>query len=161
MVLRAPNEDEGLAWLRRLHQATESYLESPQLLYDHVKLNDELISVWLMPDVALQRERNGYPFDCVVPPDTPVLTEGIAIINGAPHLDWAEKFYEFVTSPESLAHQAAAYAKIPARNDLDADTLPDWIAKIEIRPMNIDWTLFAEKEKAWCARWEHEVYSAR
>ena len=161
MVLRAPSEDEGIAWLRKLHDAREAYVENPQLLYDHIKKQEELISVWLMPDVALQRERNGYPFECVVPPQAPVLTEGIAIVKGAPHMDWAKKFYEFVTTPEALAQQAHAYAKVPARTDLDPKTLPGWIASLAINPMTIDWKKFAANEKRWCDRWDAEVYSAK
>lgn len=160
MILRAPTEDEGIAWLKRLHESCEAYMENPQLLYDHVKRQEELISVWLMPDVALQRDRNGYPFDWVVPPQTPVLTEGMAIIQGAPHAEWARRFYEFVTTPEALAQQAHAYAKVPARDDLDPATLPEWIAGLEIDAMPIDWKQFAENEKRWCDRWEAEVFNA-
>jgi len=159
MIDRAPTEDDGLAWLRRLHEATESYPESPQFLFDHIKKNPRLISVWLMPDIVLQRERNGYPFDFVVPPHTPVLTEGIAIINNAPHPQWARTFYEFVTTPETLAQQARAYAKVPVRTDVDPATLPDWIARQTIEAMAIDWDRFAAVESRWCARWEREVYT--
>lgn len=161
MILRASSEDEGMAWLGRLHRATRAYLENPQLLYDHMKRREDHVSVWLMPDVALQRERNGYPLDCVVPPDTVVLTEGIAIIRNAPNRPWAERFYEFVTSAESLAHQAHAYAKIPARTDLDPGALPEWMAKLSIKALHVDWEVFAEREKAWCDRWDREVYRAR
>ena len=160
MILRAPSEDEGIAWLKKLHDQREAYMENPQLLYDHVKKQEELISVWLMPDVVLQRERNAYPFDYVIPPQTPVLTEGIAIVKGAPHPGLAKQFYEFVTSPESLAHQAQAYAKVPARTDLDPKSLPDWIATLALDPMPIDWKTFAAKIGYWCDRWSAEVYSA-
>jgi iron(III) transport system substrate-binding protein len=160
MILRAPSEDEGIAWLNRMHKQSEAYMENPQLLFDHMKKQEDLVSVWLMPDVALQRERNGFPLDCVVPPDTPVLTEGIAIIKGPPHPEWAQRFYEFVTTPESLAHQAEAYAKVPARTDLDPATLPEWVAALEIDAMEIDWDSFARNEKRWCERWENEVYKA-
>jgi iron(III) transport system substrate-binding protein len=160
MILRAPSEDAGIAWLKRLHKATESYPESPQFLFDHLKRNEELVSVWLMADVALQRERNGYPFDCVVPPQTPVLTEGIGLIKGAPHREWAQRFYEFVTSAQAQARHAYAYAKMPARNDLDPSALPAWMRE-SIDTMPIDWNEFAKKEQAWCDRWEREVYQAR
>jgi len=160
MIFRAPSDNDGIDWLRRLHEQSESYVENPQLLYDHMKKHEELISIWLMPDVTLQRERNGFPLDCVVPPQTPMLTEGIAIIQGAPHPEWARTFYEFVTTPESLAHQAEAYAKVPARDDLDPATLPDWMASLEIDEMDIDWTTFARNEDRWCERWESEVYNA-
>ena len=107
MILRAESEDAGIAWLRRLHLATEKYNETPQTLFDHMKRNEELITVWIMPDAVLQRERNGYPFDFWLPEGTPVLTEGIAIVKNAPHRANAELLYEFATSPEALAQQAA------------------------------------------------------
>jgi len=160
MILRAPNEDAGIDWLKRLHEATESYPESPQFLFDHVKRNEGLVSVWLMADVALQRERNGFPFDCVVPKGTPVLTEGIGIVKGAPHPEWAKRFYEFVTSAETVARHAHAYAKIPTRNDIPADALPAWMRE-PIDAMAIDWNSFSQKEQAWCDRWEREVYQPR
>ncbi|MDQ1255552.1 MAG: iron(III) transport system substrate-binding protein, partial [Candidatus Hydrogenedentes bacterium] len=161
MIARAPSVDEGIAWLERLDKATESYPESPQFLFDHIKRNPGLISVWLMPDVVLQRERNGYPFDFTVPAGTPVLTEGIAIVQGAPHGKWARTFYEFVTTREALVHQAKAYAKLPARTDIAPDELPPWMAEQPIDAMPIDWPRFAENESAWCGRWETEVYAKR
>ncbi len=160
MVLRQPDEDAGFRWLKRLDEATESYPESPQFLFDHMKKNDELVTVWIMPDAVLQRERNGYPFDYVLPPGTPVLTEGIGIIKGAPHPEWARRFYEFVTTPQALAQQAHAYAKMPARSDVDPAALPAWM-RDPIDAMVIDWASFAQKEQGWCDRWENEVYGAK
>ena len=161
MILSAGSEDAGLAWLARLHAATESYPEAPQLLFDHMKRRENLISVWLMPDIALQRERNGFPLDCVVPPDTPVITEGVALLKGAPNRASAELFYEFVTTPESLAHQAEAYSKIPARTDIDTSTLPKWMAELKVAAMPIDWPEFARNEEDWMARWDKEVYGRK
>jgi len=161
MILRAGGDDAGFAWLKRLHEATESYLENPQTLFDHIKRNEDLISVWLMPDIVLQRDRNGYPFGYVLPAQTPTVTEGIAIVKGAPHRDWAEVFYEFVTTPEALAQQAAAYAKIPARTDIAPEALPESMRSLTIDPMPIDWQTFARKEPEWMRRWEQEVYSAK
>ncbi len=160
MILRAENEDRGIDWLRRLHLATEKYNETPQTLFDHLKRNPELITVWIMPDAVLQRVRNGYPFDFWLPKQTPVLTEGIAIVKDAPHRENAELFYEFATSPEALAQQAAEYAKIPTRTDIDPATLPQWMVEQDVDAMPIDWGLFADKEQAWCDRWEKEVYNA-
>lgn len=160
MILRSASEDAGMAWLKNLHGQVESYMENPQLLYDHIKRQDDLISVWLLPDVVLQRERNGYPFECVVPKQTPVLTEGIAIVKGAPHPDLAREFYEFVTTREALAHQAKAYAKIPVRTDMEPASLPSWIAQLTLDPLPIDWTSFAANEKQWVDRWASEVFNA-
>ncbi len=158
MISRAPGVDAGIAWLKKLHTATESYPENPHLLYDHLKKEPGLISVWIQPDIVMQRDLHGYPFGFYLPPDTPVITDGIAIVNNAPHPEWARKFYEFVTREEELLHQAAAYAKLPARTDIDRDALPAWMTEMAIDPMPIDWAAFARHEREWCARWEREVY---
>ncbi|MCX5757332.1 MAG: extracellular solute-binding protein [Candidatus Hydrogenedentes bacterium] len=160
MISRASSEDAGFAWLKRLHEATESYPESPQFLFDHLKRNPEVVSVWVLPDIILQRERNGFPFDGVVPPDTPVLTEGIGIVKNAPHPERARQFYEFVTTTAALIHQAHAYAKMPVRADVDSNALPAWMRE-PLQAMPIDWAAFAQKEQTWCDRWEREVYAAK
>lgn len=159
-ILRAASEDEGIAWLKRLHAATKDYMESPQLLFDHIKRNEDLITVWIMPDAVFQREQYGYPLDFVLPKQTPVLTEGIAIVKGAPHPDRAAQFYEFVTSAEALVQQAEDYAKIPARTDIPDSDLPAWMVEQPIDAMAIDWKAFAKNEKRWCERWEREVFNA-
>jgi iron(III) transport system substrate-binding protein len=161
MILRAENQQAGINWLRRLHKSTHAYLNSPEFLYDHMKKNPDIISVWLLPDIALQRERNGLPLECVVPPETPVITEGIGLVANAPHPEWAKKFYEFVTTPEALAEQAHAYSKVPVRDDLDPAALPDWMVAQQIDALPIDWNVFAENEKRWCDWWADEVYEAR
>ena len=51
------------------------------------------LSLWNMPDMALQKD-NGYPFGYVIPESgTPILTEGMAIVNGAPHEAIAQHFF--------------------------------------------------------------------
>jgi iron(III) transport system substrate-binding protein len=161
MVSRADDDDAGIEWLKRLHASTVSYPENPQLLFDRIKRNQDEITVWIVPDAVLQKNRHGYPFDYYVPEQTAVLTEGIAIVEGAPHADAARKFYEFVTTQEALIHQAEAYGKIPARTDIEASQLPDWMNEQPIVPMSIDWTEFSTKNEEWCERWDSEVYGAR
>lgn len=160
MISRAENEDAGLAWLEQLHGATAEYPENPAMLYDHIKKNEERVSVWIQPDIVMQRDRNQYPFGYVIPPQTPVLTDGIAIIKGAPNGEWAKKFYEFVTTQEALVQQAEAYAKLPARSDVDKAKLPEWMQSVDIEAMPIDWAVFSAKQDDWCSRWENEVYKA-
>lgn len=159
--LRKDSEDAAIDYLRTLHTMTETYVESPQLLYDHIKRKEELISVWLLPDIILQREQNDYPFGFVIPPKTAVLTEGIAIINDAPHPELARKFYEFVTTKEALAQQALAYGKVPTRTDINRASLPDWLEGQKIDPLGIDWKHFAKKEQYWVDRWRDEIYSGQ
>ncbi len=161
VMIREGGDDAGIAWLKQLHASTKDYPKSPQLLFDTMKRNEDLISVWLAPDAVLQREANGYPFDFYVPAQAPVLTEGIALVANAPHRANAELFYEFVTTQEALVHQAQTYAKIPTRSDIDSTQLPEWMTTQTIDALPIDWNLFAEKEQEWMDRWKNEVYETR
>ena len=43
---------------------------------------------------------------------------------------------------------------------LTKDALPAELTEQTYTPMQIDWTQFAQKEQAWCARWEKEVRMA-
>lgn len=158
IILRASSEDEGIDWLKRLHALTESYPRKPQLLFDHLKRHNTMISVWLLPDIVMQRDRHGYPFGYVVPPETPVIIEGIALIKDGPNVDRAKQFYEFVTTQEALAHQAKEYAKVPVRTDLDRSALPAWLQDLEVDAMEIDRGDFASNVGAWTDRWYREVY---
>ena len=160
VMIRQGSDDAGIAWLKQLHAATKAYPKSPQLLFDKIKRNPDLISVWIAPDAVLQREINGYPFDFHIPAQAPVLTEAIAIVAKAPHRENAELFYEFVTTQQALVHQAQTYSKMPTRQDIDSALLPEWMASQSIDALPIDWTLFAEKEQVWIDRWKSEVHDA-
>lgn len=161
MIDRQASEDVGIEWLRQLHEQTVAYPESPTLLFDHLKKNEDRISIWLLPDIMMQRDLNGYPFGYHVPNPAPVLAEGIGIVADAPHRERAEQFVEFVTSEESLLHQAKRYGKLPARQDIAREALPGELARIAVVPMEIDWEHFAAQENAWLTRWEEEVYGGR
>ncbi len=160
MISRAPDVDAGLAWLRELHAATASYPASPSLLFDHLKKNPERISVWLLPDIVMQRDLNGFPFGFHVPPEAPVLTDCIALVRGGGSTALAETFYEFVTSRQMLIFQAEQFGKLPARTDIAPDSLPAWMTQQQIDAMDIDWAAFSEACPGWLERWEREVYDA-
>lgn len=156
MVLRQADEDAGFAWLKKFTAQVATYPESPALLFEHLKRNPERISVWLMPDIIMQRELNSYPFGYVVPEGTPVMSEGIGILNNAPHAELAKVFYEFVTTEEALKQQAEKYAKLPARGDIAKESLPKELTAQAIHAMPMDWGKVAAQESAWMARWEAE-----
>jgi len=160
MIVRAGSEEAGLDYLRALHANTRVYLEKPQFLFDHMRRNPEMVTVWLMTDAVMQRALNNYPFDVVVPPDTPVITDGIAIVEGAPRRDLAELFYEFVTSREALTEMANEFAKLPARLDIPGSDLPAWATEQTIHELALDWAEVEANTADWCERWEREVYGS-
>jgi iron(III) transport system substrate-binding protein len=110
-----------------------------------------------MPDVRLYKEQKNLPVAYTVPASgTPVVTDGIAIIRGTQNEGEARRFYEFVTTPESLAYAAQKYYRIPVRTDLDRSQLPQWMNEPFTR-MPVDWDLLRKQGGEWLRYWDTEI----
>ncbi len=148
----------GYDWLRKLDANTRSYPANPTLMYLAVSRGEALVTLWNMPDIELQRQVYGYPFDYVVPKSgTPVLVEGLAVVAGCKHPELARDFYEFITTQESFLIQAEKYFRIPTRKDIPKEKLPKWIASTNIKEMEIDWRVFSQKSPEWMKYWEERI----
>ena len=158
MILRQPTLEEGYIWLAKLDRNTRSYAADPTQLYLKLARGEGVVSLWNMPDTYLQAHQYGYPFDFVVPVSgTPVLAEGIALVKGGPNLEDARKFYEFVTTPEALIFQARTFYRIPARKDIPADSLPQWMVAQPIRAMTLDLNRLVKETPRWMAYWAEHI----
>jgi iron(III) transport system substrate-binding protein len=116
-----------------------------------------LITLWDMPDVRLFKEQKGLPVAYTIPASgTPVVIDGIAIVRGAPNEEEAKRFYEFVTSEESLIYTAHKYYRLPIRESLDRSKLPAWMNEPFIR-MPLDWDLLRKEGGDWLKYWDTEI----
>jgi iron(III) transport system substrate-binding protein len=147
----------GYDWLRRLDANVHEYTADGTLLMQKLARREGLISLWNMPDVHIYREQKGMPLAYVFPASgTPVITDGIAILRGAPHEEEARRFYEFVTTAESLQHAAEAYYRIPVRKDIERAQLPAWMNEPFTR-MPLDWDLLRREGNEWLRYWDTEI----
>ncbi|HEY0385257.1 MAG TPA: extracellular solute-binding protein [Pyrinomonadaceae bacterium] len=162
MILRFYKETNspagGYDWLRRLDANVHEYTADGTLLMRKLANKEGVISLWNMPDARLYQEQKGFPqLKYVMPASgTPVITDGIAIVRGAPHEEEARRFYEFVTTPESLTHAAQAYYRIPVRTDIDRTKLPAWMNEPFAR-MPLDWNLLRAQSGEWLRYWDTEI----
>jgi len=159
-VARTGSSEAGYEWLRRLDANTREYALNPTVLYTKLGRREGLISLWDMPDIAMLSEGKEYPIGYQIPTSgTPLLVDAIAVIEGARHPEAAKQFYEFVTTPKALQDAAANFYRIPARNDLDADSLPAWIrdARTRITPMQTDPKLIADSLDTWMRYWDARI----
>jgi iron(III) transport system substrate-binding protein len=147
----------GYEWLRRLDANVHEYTADGTLLMQKLARGEGLISLWDMPDVRLFREKKNLNVAYVIPKSgTPVVTDGIAIVRGAPHEEEARRFYEFVNTPENLIYAAHNYYRIPARTDLDRSQLPAWMNEPFTR-MPLDWELLRKESNEWLRYWDTEI----
>lgn len=150
--------ESGFNWLRRLDANVKEYTSDGTLLMNKLAKQEGLITLWNMPDAVIFKEQRKLPIGYIFPRSgTPVVLDGIAVVKGAPNEAEARKFYEFVTSQESLIHAANKYFRIPvARTDLDKTKLPAAM-QTEIKRMNIDWNLLRKSGNDWMRRWDTEI----
>ena len=159
-VQKTGKEDSGWDWLKALENNVNTYAADPTQMYAKLGGDNEMVTLWNMPDIVLQKNKNNYPFGYVFPQSgTVVLTDGIAIIKGTKNEALAKDFYEFVTSRESLLIQAQKYYRIPSRTDLDKSRFPDWLKNCNYTALDINWEAVAEKEAGWMKRWDAEIRS--
>lgn len=148
----------GYDWLRKLDANVHEYTIDGTLLMQKLTRGEGAISLWNMPDVVIYREKKNFKNIAYVIPKsgTPVITDGIAIVKGAPHEEEARRFYEFVNTPESLIYAAQTYYRIPTRTDLDRSQLPAWMNEPFTR-MPIDWELLRKEGNEWLRYWDREI----
>ena len=116
------------------------------------------LTLWNMPDIELQKTRYDFPIDYIVPASgTPVLTDAIAIVAGSRNVEAARAYYEFVTNEESIALAAEMFYRIPSRNDIPPEMLPQWIRDLDIQKMEMDWDLVEQHSEEWMEYWDSYI----
>jgi iron(III) transport system substrate-binding protein len=149
--------EKGYDWLRNLDKNVHEYTADGTLLMQKVARREGLISLWNMPDVLLYKEQRGFPLAYVLPTSgTPVIMDGIAVVRGAPNEEEAQRFYEFVTTPDSLIHAAQIYYRIPVRTDIERSRLPSWMNE-PFERMPLDWDLLQRQGGEWLRYWDTEI----
>lgn len=154
------NESEGWNWLKKLNENTSSYAADPNQMYGKLGGDNDRVTLWNMPDIILQKNKNNFPFNYVFPASgTVVFTDAIAIVKGTKHEQLAKDFYEFVTSKESLLIQSEKYYRIPSRSDLPKEKLPVWLRNCTYTTLDVDWEMISSNEANWMKKWDAEIKS--
>ena len=149
--------EKGYEWLRRLDANVNEYTADGTLLMQKLVRREGDITLWNLPDVWIYKEQRGFAIGYVFPASgTPVITDGIAIVRGAPNEEEAKRFYEFVNTPESLVLSAKKYYRMPVRTDLDRTQLPAWMNE-PINEMPIDWDVLRTHVNEWMRYWDTEI----
>jgi iron(III) transport system substrate-binding protein len=148
----------GYDWLRKLDANVHEYTADGTLLMQKLARGEGAITLWNMPDVVIYREKKNLKTIAYLIPKSgaPVITDGIAVVRGAPHEEEARRFYEFVNTPESLIYTAQTYYRIPTRTDLDRSQLPAWMNEPFTR-MQLDWELLRKDGNEWLRYWDREI----
>lgn len=149
---------QGFQWLRRLDAQTKEYVLNPTMLYQKLARQEGLITLWTMPDIDALRGK--YPIAYVFPRSgTPLLVDAVAVVRGAPNPKRAQEFAEFVGGTPAVLAAARDFARLPARTDIPADSLPARLrqARAQIKPEPMNWERVQQRSPEWMRHWDEHV----
>jgi iron(III) transport system substrate-binding protein len=148
------NPQPGYDWLKKLDANTGTYAANPTDLYLKMSRQQGLLSAWNLQDILLQANQSKMPFGYVMPASgAPVLVDGLAAVKGG-NTAGAQKFMEFLFDDKLRADLARDYFQIPA---VDIAEKPEWLSKLDLKPMNVDWTVVAKNETEWINHWNAQI----
>ncbi|RTR27830.1 extracellular solute-binding protein [Robertmurraya yapensis] len=154
----ADNPEAGYEWLKKLDANTKEYAQDPTNLYLKLARQEGALSLWNLQDILIQKNQHNQPFDYVYPTSgAPILVDAVGLVKGAKSMDNAKLFYEFLFAPETRATLAEDLYQIPTRTDIDKASMPDWYQDLDLKALDLDWEVMAEKEAEWMQYWDENI----
>ncbi len=154
---RTGSPDAGYDWLKKLDANTAVYTPTPDDMYLKLDRGVGTVTLWNLQDAFIQPMKNNRPWSFVIPASgVPVLLDGVGIVNNPKTTQAATDFENFLLEPQLQAQLARDYYQIPALY-LPDSAKPEWLAKLEIKEMKIDWTLLSQKQTEWMNYWSQNI----
>ena len=150
---------EGYDWLRKLDAQTKEYVSNPALLHLKMERQEGLVTCWELTDILFQRKR-GAPLGYTFPKSgSPVIADSVGLIKGARHAEEAKKFLDWVGSREIQVLAAKELFRLPARQDIPREELPDWAqdALEHLVEAEVDWVYLSANQNEWMNTWDNRV----
>jgi len=149
--------EAGFEWLRKLDANTAVYTPTPDDMYLKLDRGVGTVTLWNLQDALIQPLKNNRPWSYVIPASgVPVLLDGLGVVNNPNSMQAALDFQNFILEPHLQAQLAKDYYQIPAIQIPDSEK-PEWLAKLDIKEMKIDWNLLSEKQTEWMNYWSQNI----
>ncbi len=149
--------DNGWQFMKKLDANTKQYFGSGSMLFQAIGRKEAAISFMVLNSIIDNKIQNKMPLAVIdAESGSPVITDGIAMINGAKHPNAAKAFIEFAGSAKVQAMLAQKFNRLPTHPDALADS-PEWMAETTFKVMDVDWADLAEKQSSWIQKWDAEI----
>jgi iron(III) transport system substrate-binding protein len=149
--------EAGYEWLRKLDANTAIYTPNPDDMYLKLDRGVGTVTLWNLQDALIQPLKNNRPWSYVIPASgVPVLLDGAGVVNNPSSTRAAQQFEDFLFDPQLQLQLARDYYQIPAMQVPDAGK-PDWLAKLDLKEMKIDWDVVSRNQAAWMDYWSQRI----
>src|SRR3989441_8936906 len=149
--------EAGYEWLKKLDANTAVYTPTPDDMYLKLDRGVGTVTLWNLQDALIQPLKNNRPWSFVIPASgVPILLDGVGVVNNPKSTQAALAFENFLLEPRLQAQLARDYYQIPAIKLQPAER-PDWLTKLDIKEMNIDWNVLSQKQTEWMDYWSQNI----
>ncbi|WP_428909742.1 extracellular solute-binding protein [Niallia sp. Krafla_26] len=150
-------EDEGWQFMKDFDANIKKHVSDSSLVFQSIARQEGAVSFWTLSGVIDNIENNNMPFTMVdAESGSPIITDGIAVINGAKHESAAQKFVEFAGRPDIQAKLAQDFNRMPTHPDALEES-PEWMRTFDYKPMNVNWENLAEHSSEWLLNYEDNI----
>ena len=152
--------DQGWRFLKAVDANTKRYYGSGSLQFQAVGRKEAAISFAVLNAVIDNKIKNKLPLEIIdAASGSPVITDGIALINGAKHPEAGKAFIEFAGSAGIQSLLAKRFNRLPTHPEAISDA-PAWMAATKFKVMDVDWGALASRQSEWMQKWDAEIKNA-
>jgi iron(III) transport system substrate-binding protein len=156
-LAKSGSVEAGYEWLKQLDANTAIYSPTPDDMYLKLDRGVGTVTLWNLQDALIQPMKNNRPWSFVLPASgVPVLVDGVGVVNNPKSMAAATAFQDFLLEPQLQLQLAKDYYQIPAMQVPDSGR-PDWLAKLDIKEMQIDWDVLGQKQTEWMDYWSQNI----
>ena len=150
-IFRMGSEEAGFDFIRRLHPSVAQYTKGANGSIPLVSQGEAIVGFAWGHDTLKQKIQGNLPIVVVFPEDTGFEIGAASILEGAPNMDSAQAFIDFLLSPTAGKINARNGYRYPVRAGVD---LPEGIPAFESLSF-ADWDLkmAAENVDVWKKKW--------
>lgn len=148
--------DAGWDYIRLMDANTKQYYSSGSLMFQAIGRQEAGISFATLNSIIDNKVNNNIPLEVVnAESGSPIITDGIALVKNCNNPNAAKAFIDFAGGAKAQGILATEFNRIPTNPDA-MELSPEWMADIEISPMDVDWADLASKQSEWMQTWDAE-----
>lgn len=151
------NMEAGWDFINKFDKNVKAYYSSGSLQFQAIGRKEGAISFSVLNSIVDNKEKNNLPLTVVDSESgSPVITDAVAVINGAKHPNAAKAFVDFVGSPEIQSDLANKFNRLPTHPQA-IENGKEWMSEMEYKVMDVDWSVISEKQSEWIQKWASEI----
>jgi iron(III) transport system substrate-binding protein len=150
-IFRLGSEEAGFEYIRKLNANVAQYTKGANGSIPLVSQGEAIVGFAWGHDTLKQKIQGNLPIVVVFPKDTGFEIGAASIIKGAPHLDSAKKFIDFLLSPTAGKINADNGYRYPVRKGVQLPAGVPPFESLQLAPWDLKKA--AENVDKWKKRW--------